>query len=279
MAGATAPIGVVGVVGSPVSHSLSPRLHRAAFEALGLEWVSVPFEVPAGGGAGVVAALRSLSLRGLSVTMPLKEEVARSADRLDEQARLLGSVNCLSLEGGEVVGSSTDGLGLLASLEREVGFVAASSRVLVAGAGGAARSIVAALGIAGALEVAVVARDPERAARAAGLAGPAGRVGAVTDAALVDLVIDSTPVGMAGTEDEGSVPLIDPDLLNDHQVAVDLVYHPRRTPWLLACEERGLTCVGGLGMLVHQAAIQIERWTGLEAPVAAMWDAVASEGA
>jgi shikimate dehydrogenase len=270
---------LVGVVGSPVAHSLSPRLHRAAFEALGLDWVSVAFEVPAGGGAGVVAALRSLSLRGLSVTMPLKEEVAAAADRLDEQASLLGSVNCLTLEGDEVLGSSTDGLGLLASLKREVGFDAASARVLLAGAGGAARSIAAALGSAGALEVAVVARDPERAARAAALAGPAGRVGSVTDAAVVDLVIDTTPVGMAGTATELALPLVDPALLNDSQVAVDLVYHPRRTSWLLACEERGLVCVGGLGMLVHQAAIQIERWTGLEAPVSAMWAAVAHEGA
>jgi shikimate dehydrogenase len=272
-----APV-VVGVVGSPVGHSLSPLLHQAAFDALGLDWRSLAFEVPAGGGAGVVSALRALSMRGLSVTMPLKEEVAEVVDRLEPQAALLGSVNCLSLEDGAVVGLSTDGDGLLACLERVADFRAAGARCLVAGAGAAARSVVAALSAAGALEVAIVARHPEQAERAAGLAGAAGRVGDATDAAVVDLVVDTTPVGMAGTASEHDLPLIDPALLGPLQLAVDLVYEPRRTPWLEAAAAGGARTVGGLGMLVHQAALQVERWTGLAAPVDAMWAAAEGQG-
>ena len=268
---------VVGVVGSPVGHSLSPRLHQAAFDELGLEWCSLAFEVPAGGGRGVVSALRSLGLRGLSVTMPLKEEVAAAVDRLEPQAAALGSVNCLSLEGDEVVGLSTDGDGLLACLDRAAGFRASGARCLVAGAGAAARSVVAALAAAGALEIAVLARDPERARRAVALAGAAGRIGDPTDAAVVDLVVDTTPVGMAGTSAEGASALVDPSLLGPSQLAVDLVYEPRRTAWLEAAAAQGARTVGGLGMLVHQAALQLERWTGLEAPVEAMWAAVDEE--
>jgi shikimate dehydrogenase len=275
---ATAPVGgVLGVVGSPVGHSLSPRLHQAALQALGLDWASVRFEVGRGGGAQVVEAVRALGIRGLSVTMPLKEEVAAAVDRLDPTAARLGSVNCLSLEDGEVVGLSTDGAGLLASLAHAAGFDAASKRVALIGAGGAARSIAAALAEVGVLEVAVIARDATKAAKTAALAGAAGRVGEPTDIALCDLVIETTPVGMAGTEHAEASSLADPDLLSEGQVAVDLVYSPRRTAWLEAAGSSGATAIGGLGMLVHQAALQIERWTGRDAPVAAMWAAVSEE--
>ena len=268
---------LVGVVGSPIGHSLSPVLHESAFRALGLPWQSRRFEVGEGRGADVVVAMRTLGIRGLSVTMPLKGEIAAAVDRLDGIAAMLGSVNCLAWEGEEIVGLSTDGEGLLASLQRTAEFSVPGSRVVIAGSGGAARSVAAAFGLYGAAEVTVVARNFEHASQVAALAGDVGRVGEMTDAAVADLVVDATPVGMTSTGSAHAAALIEPTLLHAGQVCVDLVYNPRMTPWLMAAREHGAFVVDGLGMLVHQAALQIERWTGEVAPTEAMWDAVSRE--
>lgn len=267
--------GLVGVAGHPIDHSLSPRLHRAAFEALGLDWDSRGFDVERGGGASLLETMRNLRIRGLSVTMPLKEELATLVDVLDPQAQLLGSVNCLVLEEGRIEGCSTDGPGLLAALAHARQFEVIDKRVVVIGAGGAARAVAAACGAQGAAEVSVVARRPERAAGVAMLAGGVGRVGSPIDASRADVIIETTPVGMAGTPTQHDASLVDPDLLGAGQLAVDLVYHPRRTLWLEMAARNGAATEGGLGMLVHQAALQIERWTRSPAPVAAMWAAVA----
>jgi shikimate dehydrogenase len=264
---------VVGVIGDPVAHSLSPLLHNTAFDALGLDWVSVGFPVPAGSAPQAVAGMRALGIAGLSVTMPHKGAVAGLVDRLTASADRLGAVNCVAREGGDLVGDNTDGPGFLASLRRGAAFDPAGRRCVVAGAGGAARAVVLALAGAGAAEVVVVNRTPERAAAAAALAGDRGRVGAPEDAAGADLVVDATPAGMEGTTAVGAPAVVDPALLGPGQLAVDLVYHPLTTPWLSAAADRGAVVLGGLGMLVHQAAAQVERWTGRTAPVDAMWQA------
>ena len=264
---------VVGIIGSPVSHSLTPVLQSAALGALGLSWSTTAFEVPAGGGARAVEAMRALSIRGLSVTMPLKAEVARVVDHLDPAATTLDSVNCLSLEGGKVVGRSTDGAGLLASLAREVAFDPVGKEVCVLGAGGAARAVVDAMARAGAARVTVVARRPDAAAACASLGGSVGVVATAEEASGADVVINATPIGMQGTSAREVPPLMDPDRFGSGQIAVDLVYHPRSTPWLEAAAAAGALAVGGLGMLVHQAALQIEHWTGRVAPVEDMWAA------
>lgn len=270
------PPEIVGVVGRPIGHSLSPLLHAAAFEALGIPWTSTRFDAGIGQGAEIVSSMRTLGVRGLSVTMPLKAEMASLADRLDDQAQRLESVNCLSLEDGAIVGYSTDGDGLLDAIVHARGRSIENARVVVAGSGGAARSVVAAAGAAGALEVSVVARRAEAAQSVAALAGSVGRAGDPTDASLADIVIDATPVGMAGTLQTKELPLIDPALLHEGQLAIDLVYEPRETPWLDAARRNGASIMGGLGMLVHQAARQITIWTGEAAPVSAMWRAAES---
>ena len=274
-AGLSASTQVVGIIGHPVAHSLSPLLHNTAFAHLGIDWVSVGFPVMPGRATAALDGAGELGIRGLSVTMPHKEEIARAVSFRSELAERLGAVNCVTIRDGSWHGDSTDGDGLLSALARAGGFVAAGRRCLVVGAGGAARAVVAALGDAGASEVVVVNRTPERAAAAAALAGPVGRVGAATDARGCDLVVNATPVGM---NDVGGGPAgwpVDPEFLGASQVVVDLVYHPPLTPWLEAAAAQGATVMNGLGMLVHQAAMLIERWTGLEAPVDAMWAAVA----
>jgi shikimate dehydrogenase len=276
---------LVGVIGSPIAHSLSPLLHNAAFAALGLgeTWRSSAFEVAPGAAAEALAAMRQSDISGLSVTMPHKADVANLVDERTEVAQRLGAVNCVANTEGVLLGTNTDGEGFVASLARGAAFTPAGRRCVVIGAGGAARAVVLALAEAEASRVEVLNRTPERAVAAAALAGSAGSVVALESRALAkaieaaDLVVNATPVGMAGppaASAEGDTPwLVDPQLLHAGQVAADLVYAPRPTRWLAAAAAAGARSVDGLGMLVHQAAAQLVLWTGLAAPVEAMWQA------
>ena len=283
---------VVGVIGDPVDHSLSPLLHNTAFVEMGLDWVSVGFPVAAGQAQIALAGMRALGIAGLSVTMPHKDAVAALVDRTTPVAARLGAVNCVTLDSGELVGSNTDGEGFVASLRHGDRFEPRGKKCLVIGAGGAARAVVLALAEAGAAEVIVVNRTESKATLAAALAGPVGRVGRPEEAGTADLVVNATPAGMgqpqgrgAGAEpgivptsdlgsDLGSDPFpLDAEYLVAGQMVVDLVYHPAVTPWLLAARERRAVTHNGLGMLVHQAAVQLRSWTGEEPPVAAMWQA------
>lgn len=268
---------LVGVMGDPVAHSLSPLLHNTAFAELGLDWASTGFHVPAGGAAGALEGARSLGLAGLSVTMPHKAAVAALVDERTEVAARLDAVNCVIRRGDRLIGDNTDGEGFVASLRRGAGFEPAGRRCLVIGGGGAARAVVLALADAGAAEVVVVNRSPERAARAASLAGPVGRVGEAGEAGAVDLVVNATPAGMAGGPAPDRPPPVDPAWVGPGQVVADLVYHPAETAWLAAARAAGATTVAGVGMLVHQAAAQLLAWTGEDPPLRAMWAAV--EGA
>jgi shikimate dehydrogenase len=269
---------VVGVMGYPVRHSLSPILHNAAFAALGLNWVSVAFEVAGGKAAAALDGMRALGVAGLSVTMPHKADVAAVVDECSAVATQLRAVNCVLNRDGRLYGENTDGAGFLASLARSAHFDPAGKQCLIIGAGGAAKAVTLALADAGAASVTVVNRTAARAVDVAVLAGPVGRVGetgagAVALAAEAELVVNATPVGMEGSGAPGDGWLIAPSLLHAGQVVADLVYAPRPTPWLAAAADAGARTVDGLGMLVHQAAAQLELWTGLPAPVDVMWQA------
>jgi shikimate dehydrogenase len=256
---------LAGVIGHPVAHSLSPALHNAGFASLRLDWVYVAFDVPEGATAAALAAMRTFGLGGLSVTMPHKEAVAAAVDVLDPAAAALRSVNTVvRLADGRLAGHSTDGDGFVAAL------VAAGQPIdggafCVLGAGGAARSIVEALARNRAGSVVVVNRSAARAADAAALAGDVGRVGQPADVTAADVVVNATSVGMGSRE--LPVPL---QRLRCGQVVVDIVYHPRRTALLEAADAIGATVVDGLGMLVHQAALQQALWTGRTPDIAAM---------
>jgi shikimate dehydrogenase len=258
---------VAAVIGDPVRHSLSPVLHNAAYRALDLDWVYVAFEVPDGATAGALAAMRSLGLAGLSVTMPHKTAAAEACDELSSDAAALHSVNTVTpIAGGGLRGESTDGEGFLRSL-RDAGVDLAGLDAVVLGAGGAARAVVLALARAGA-SVTVSARREAAAVDAAQLGIRAAtcpwpeRSRAASAAALV---VNATPIGMG--DDASPLP---PEVFRAQHVVVDLVYHPIETALLSAARARGATVLDGLGMLVHQAALQVERWTGQVAPVAAM---------
>ncbi len=194
---------VVGVIGHPVAHSLSPTLHNAAFADLGLDWVYVAFPVPRGRGADAVAAVSALGLAGLNVTMPYKEDVAGACDELTPDAAALRSVNTVvALPDGRTLGDSTDGPGFLDALADEA-IEVAGKPVLVLGAGGAARAVVLSLGRAGA-SLTVAARRPDAAESAARLAPGARAVplGALSTGAAAT---PSAPPGASAPSVAGGV--------------------------------------------------------------------------
>lgn len=252
---------MAGVIGSPVRHSLSPALHNAGFEAGGLDWRFLAFDVAPGEGAAAVAAMRALGIGGLAVTMPHKADVAAAVDELDPASAALHSVNTVVLRpDGSTLGVSTDGDGFVNAL-MEQGFTVAGKRIAVLGAGGAARSIVDALGRAGALDIAIINRSSVTAAATAELAA-AARVGSFDDVAGADLLVNATPVGMSAAPQARDLPL-DVALLHRDLAVADIVYHPLDTALLRSASSIGARAFDGLGMLVHQAALQQQLWTGV----------------
>ena len=260
---------LAAVIGSPVSHSISPAIHNAAFAACELDWVYLAFEVREGQAREALDAVRALGIRGLSVTMPHKTAVADAVDELSDAARALRAVNCVVNRDGWLLGDNTDGAGFVDGFRHDTGGDVAGRRCGVVGGGGAARAVVRALAGAGAAEVIVVNRSAAAAAVAADLAGSCGRVGLADDLSRCDIVINATPLGMAGPI-AAEVP-VPADLLHPGQILVDLVYNPLETPWLAAARARGVETHNGLSMLVFQAAQAFARWTGRAAPIAAMF--------
>lgn len=261
---------VAGVIGHPIDHSLSPALHNAGFASLSADWVYCAFDVAPGAGPSALQAMRTLGLGGLSVTMPHKRDVAGAVDELDPAAAALNSVNTVSRRAdGALIGHSTDGAGFVASLAA-AGHAVAGRRVCVLGAGGAARSIIDALARAGVDSIDVVNRTPANAEQAAALGGPNANVAGPEAVAGADIVINTTSVGM-----DSDALACDPALLRAGQVVADIVYRPLETPLLRAARAAGASTVDGLGMLVHQAALQQQIWLGWLPDIAAMTAAAA----
>ena len=276
MSAVTAATALYGVAGDPVVHSLSPALHNAAFGALGIDAISVALRADESGAAAVVDAVRHLGVRGLSVTMPLKGLVAPLCDERSTTVERLGASNCLvGLGGGAVRAESTDGRGIVDAVRCVAAADLDGSTCAVLGAGGAARAAIEALCAAGAARVLVVARRPE-AAEAAAAVCKAARAATPDEAAGALVIVQATPVGMAGTHGAGADPLLDAGTLGAGQVAVDLVYHPRVTPWLAQAASRGASPVGGAEVLAHQAALALGLWLGAPVPLDALHAVVAA---
>jgi shikimate dehydrogenase len=264
-----------GIIGWPVDHSLSPVVHNAAFAATDLDWVYVPLPVAPGALPDALAGLVATGFAGANVTMPHKTETAERAHHLSEDARRLGAVNTLVVEDGRLHGHNTDVGGFDRFLRRDAGFDPAGRSVLVYGAGGAARAATLAVVRGGAASVAVAVREPARALdlqeALADLSGDL-RILPLEDARGVeaDLVVNATPVGAAGD----ALPL---PSLGSETLVVDLLYHPSVTPLIARAREAGASAFGGLGLLLHQAALSFELWTGTPAPLDVMSAAALAE--
>jgi shikimate dehydrogenase len=258
----------LGIIGWPVRHSLSPTIHNAAFAALDLDWVFVPLPVAPGGAADAVVGLRALGFAGANVTMPHKTDVADAVDTLTDDARRLRAVNTLVVREDGIDGHNTDAPGFERFLRRDAGFDPAGRTALIYGAGGAARACALALARAGAERITVVARDPSSTPdlRSALEGLPVEPVTTGFEDAPShpsDLVVNATPLGADGEE----LPL---PALTEDTLVVDLLYHPTVTPLQSSARARNATAFGGLGMLLHQAALSFELWTGQPAPLDVM---------
>jgi shikimate dehydrogenase len=258
----------LGIIGWPVRHSLSPTIHNAAFAALDLDWVFVPLPVAPGGAGDALVGLRALGFAGANVTMPHKTDVADAADSLTDDSRRLRAVNTLVVREDGIDGHNTDAPGFERFIRRDAGFDPAGRTALIYGAGGAARACALALAHAGAERITVVARDPSRTPELRsvcdGLAVELVTTG-FEDASShpSDVVVNATPLGADGEE----LPL---PTLTEGTLVVDLLYHPAVTPLQSSARARGATAFGGLGLLLHQAALSFELWTGQPAPLDVM---------
>lgn len=254
----------IALIGDPVAHSVSPAMHRAGFAATGLDLEYVAVRV-AGGRVGAAWPRLRAEHAGLNVTRPLKEEIIPLLDGLAPGARRAGSVNTVAFADGRSVGRSTDGPGFLAALDRAG--APPPHRVVLLGAGGAARAILAALRDA---EVSVWARDPAAAHR---LAGARAVSGDELDYAVAraDLLVNATPVGQAPDAEASPLPGDVP--LHAGLTVLELVYRPRVTRLLRRAAAAGCRTVEGVDMLVEQGARSFEIWTGRPAPVAIMREA------
>lgn len=266
----------VRLLGYPVGHSLSPRMHGAAFAELGIDadyrlWETHPTQL-----AAHVAALRGDGFLGANVTIPHKEQVLPLLDEVSPLALRAGAVNTIVKRGATLHGENTDIGGFLWPL-RAGGATLERWRVTLLGAGGAARGVAVALLDAGVPRLTIVNRTAER-AQALAAALDDARIDVLTlgdswvggALAQSDLVVNSTAAGWR-PEDP---PVLAPDLLQrlpDHALVYDLTY--RRTPLLAAAEARGLATIDGLPMLVEQGALAFQFWTGREAPRPTMWAA------
>jgi shikimate dehydrogenase len=221
--------------------------------------------------------MRALGIRGLSVTMPHKTEMARLVDDISPDAERLNSVNTLLLNpDGRIAGYSTDGDGLISSL-RSAGITVQGRSVVMFGAGGAARSVADALVRHGCAHLDIVNRTLDAAQAACRLVPQYSSAVAASDTEAVadvmsrgDLIINATSIGMGRPSDDSTASPVDHSLLRPQQVVVDLVYHPRQTAFLTLAARAGCTTVDGLGMLIHQAALQQQIWTGQFPDVEAM---------
>ena len=258
----------VGIIGWPVEHSLSPAIHNAAFAAMSMRWVYVPLPVEPGRLGEALAGLVALGFAGANVTMPHKTQSAQLADTLSEDATRLGAVNTLVVEAGGLHGHDTDAPGFDRFLRWDVGFDPAGRSALLFGAGGAARACALALARGGLEKLTVAVRDPDRASPLIeAVEGFPSRVAVVAfgeaSAVRAELVVNATPLGSGG--EMLPVPELDPSTL-----VVDLLYHPATTPLQSAAKRAGAVAFGGLGLLLHQAALSFELWTGQQPPLHVM---------
>jgi shikimate dehydrogenase len=274
----------IALIGHPVAHSISPAFQQAALDALGIDaryeaWDTTAADLPA-----AAESLRSEELLGANVTVPHKVAMVRLVDSPDATVERVGALNTIVRRESKLYATNTDVTGILRALE-DAGVSPRGKRVLLLGAGGAARAVVVAMRQAGAGALTIANRTPERAAALVPLGGTDLEVATCSlapgDPALsaameaAELVVHSTSLGMRHGPDESGTP-IPAELFHPGQVAFDLVYVPERTPFLRAAEAGGGQPVGGLAMLVHQGAESFRLWTGQQAPLEVMFAAARS---
>jgi len=267
--------GLVALLGHPVAHSLSPRLHNVAFAARGLDMAYLAFDVQQERLGEAVAGLLAMGARGANVTVPYKEAVLAFTDRLDPLAEQVGAVNTLVREEGRFAGYNTDVYGFLMSVEHTWGRAPTGARCLVMGAGGAARAVVAGLVQGCAEQIWVHNRTRSRAEALCDAAEgwgqtPCRAIGVEelrASAAAADLIVNATSAGLQDPIKELAVFV---DRIGKKHMVMELLYGRGTTDFLRAAQQRGAVTCDGTEMLVQQATVSFELWTGIPAPVELM---------
>jgi shikimate dehydrogenase len=267
---------VCAVIGNPVGHSLSPAIHNAAFQALDLDYVYVA--CPVEDVKGALAGMRALkNFRGMSVTIPHKIEVMKYVDEISPLDRKIGSINTVIHDRDKLIGLGTDGAGALKALT-DGGVSIDGKRVLMVGAGGAARAVSFTLALSTELaelclldineaQLQGLKTDLESGTEAVIAAFPMTGRSLAQAMEKADVIIHCTPIGMHPKVDASLIP---PALYQPHQAVFDVVYTPLETKLLSEARSRGLKVISGVEMFINQAALQFEQFTGVEAPVEVM---------
>jgi shikimate dehydrogenase len=273
----------VALLGFPVGHSRSPAMHAAAFRALGMDWSYEAIAVEPERFESVVRSLVEQGYAGANVTIPHKLRALEVATTASAVARAAGAANTLVFSDGQIAADNTDAAGFMAALREQAPEAPQGMSALVLGAGGAARAVVHALLEEGAASVSVWNRHPERASELVADLGsvPLGgnlRTVPEPNQGAADLIVNATAVGMAASgtgepdlEDFKELRL-SADALDDRQMMVDLAYRDGETALVREARARGLRCVDGLDVLVHQGAVSFGLWTGVQPPLRAMRD-------
>jgi len=266
---------LVGVFGAPIEHTASPAMHNAAFEALKMNWAYLAFHVEPQALRTALQGARDMRLAGVNLTVPHKILALDCVDDIDAEARKLGAVNTVVMEKGKLRGFNTDGYGFLKAIKEEFNLSIRGKRILVLGAGGAARAIAVKCALEGAARVAVANRTPARIEPIAreirntksefsSLALTAEEIRKVIPD--VDLVVNATSVGLK----EGDSLGLTADLFSSRLRVYDAIYRPAKTELLGIAETAGAQVANGLGMLLHQGAKSFEIWTKRKAPLEVM---------
>lgn len=262
---------IVGVIGDPVAHSRSPQMHNAAFAKAGLDYVYVPFHVRPDDLAAAIAGFKAINVVGINVTLPHKQAVIPFLTSISREAELIGAVNTLTFVDGNIHGDNTDAPGVLQALDEDgnTSGTPVGEKVVVLGAGGAARAVVVALALRGVAAITIANRTVEKAVSLATemnqKTGVSMRGMGLTDERLPlsvresKLLVNTATISMDVTHPL----LISADWLQPNTIVYDIVYTPPVTPLMQAATERGCQTLGGIGMLVHQGAIAFEKWTGV----------------
>jgi shikimate dehydrogenase len=267
--------------GQPVDENPTCVMQEAGFRELGLNWRYLTVEVAPAKLRDAIAGARAFGLRGFNLTIPHKVAVMQYLDGIAPDAAVIGAVNTVRREGDRLIGENTDGKGFLHGVRTDAGVDPLGKRVVVLGAGGAARAIVTELALAGAAEVLVVNRSVERGeSMVADLAAKTGRairfeplLGVYAARDATDLLVNATSIGLFPNVD--AMPPVDLSGARRGMLVCDVVFNPPETPLLAAARKRGLPTLDGLSMLVYQGVIGFQLWTGREAPAGVMKQALA----
>jgi shikimate dehydrogenase len=266
---------VCAIIGDPVEHSLSPVMHNAAFKELGLNLVYVAFTVTAKELKTAISGVKSIGVKGLNVTMPHKNAVMNYLDEVDATAKNIGAVNTILSNNGRLIGYNTDGNGAMIALQ-ENGVCPEEKKLVLLGAGGAAKAI-AYQAAQDVKELVILNRTPDKAKKLAEMIPKSFGAKVKGDMLsldvlkqeleTVDILINSTSVGMHPNVDSSSVPT---DFLRSDLCVMDIIYNPLETKLLKDAKSVGAKVVSGLEMLIYQGAVAFEIWTNCPAPVEVM---------